>query len=124
MMYDMFHSFLCWVSVKEKNYLHPLLLHVINLIIFKHGQELSSLVNGVEKVLGQLLPLVGVIAVEFVFTKTSKEQKNLFGFSKHQLMSLRVTCFRISTEQKRPVLVVPLTQAVLPEQADVTALLQ
>lgn len=67
-------QFLCWVSVKGKNYLHPLLLDIINLIIFKHGQELSSLVNGVEKVLGQLLPLVGVIAVEFVFTKKSKEQ--------------------------------------------------
>lgn len=67
--------FLCWVSVKGKNYLHPLLLDIINLIIFKYGQELSSLVNGVEKVLGQLLPLVGVIAVEFVFTKTSKVQQ-------------------------------------------------
>lgn len=77
-------QFLCWVSVKGKNYLHALLLDIINLIILKHGQELSSLVNGVEEVLGQLLPLVGVIAVEFVFTKTSKNNKlNLFGFSKH-----------------------------------------
>lgn len=68
-------QFLCWVAVKGKTYLHPLLLDIINLIIFKNGQELSSLVNGVEKVLGQLLPLVGVVAVQFVFTKTSKEQQ-------------------------------------------------
>jgi len=71
MMYEIFQSFLCrrWVSVKHKNYLHPFLLDIINLIIFKHGQELSCLVNGVEKVLSKLLPFVGVVAAELVYTK-------------------------------------------------------
>lgn len=78
MMYEIFQSFLCrrWVSVKQNNYLHPLLFDIINLIIFKHGQELSCLVNRVEKVLSKLLPFVGVVAAELVYTKEQTANVN------------------------------------------------